>query len=178
MAKLVSKTYGDALFDLALEKNCLDAFMEESAAVKDVFVSNSDLMTLLKHPKIVKEEKIKVIESVFKGRVSDEITGLLCMLLEKGHAGEIISVMDYFTDRAKEYRHIGRATVTSAMALDDAHKKKIEQKLLDTTDYVSFEVDYRVDPTLIGGIVIRIGDKVLDGSIRTRINNLTQTLRG
>ena len=135
-------------------------------------------MTLLVHPKIVKEEKIKVIESVFKGRVSDELTGLLCMLLEKGHARDIPSVMDYFTDQAKEYRHIGRATVTSAMALDDAHKKKIEQKLLDTTDYVSFEIDYKVDPELIGGIVIRIGDKVVDGSIRTRINNLTQSLRG
>ena len=178
MAKLVSKTYSDALFDLALEQNRLDAFMEETAAVKDAFASNSELMTLLVHPKIVKEEKIKVIESVFKGRVSDELTGLLCMLLEKGHARDIPSVMDYFTDQAKEYRHIGRATVTSAMALDDAHKKKIEQKLLDTTDYVSFEIDYKVDPELIGGIVIRIGDKVVDGSIRTRINNLTQSLRG
>ena len=68
--------------------------------------------------------------------------------------------------------------MTSAMALDDAHRKKIEQKLLDTTDYVSFEIDYKVDPSLIGGIVIRIGDKVVDGSIRTRINNLTQSLRG
>jgi len=178
MAKLVSKTYGDALFDLALEKNRLESLMEETAAVKDVFAQNGDLMTLLAHPKIVKEEKIKVIESVFKGHVSDELTGLLCMLLEKGHAKEIPSVMDYFIEQGKEYRHIGRAIVTSAMALDDAHKKKIEQKLLDTTDYVSFEIDYKVDPSLIGGIVIRIGDKVVDGSIRTRINNLTQSLRG
>jgi len=178
MAKLVSKTYSDALFDLALEKGCLDTLMDEASAVKDTFESNGELMTLLAHPKITKEEKIKVIESVFKGRVTDELTGLLCMLLEKGHAKEIPSVMEYFTDACKEYKHIGRATVTSAMALDDAHKRKIEQKLLDTTDYVSFEIDYKLDPALIGGIVIRIGDKVVDGSIRTRINNLTQSLRG
>ena len=166
------------MFELALEKDRLDVFMEETAAVKDAFASNGELMTLLTHPKIVKEEKISVLESVFKGRVSDELTGLLCMLLDKGHAKEIPSVMDYFIGRGKEYRHIGRAIVTSAMALDDAHKKMIEKKLLDTTDYVSFEIDYRVDPDLIGGIVIRIGDKVVDGSIRTRINNLTHSLRG
>ena len=102
MAKLVSKTYSDALFELALEKDCLESLMEETAAVKDAFTQNGELMTLLAHPKIVKEEKIKVIESVFKGRVSDELTGLLCMLLEKGHAKDIPSVMDYFIEQGKD----------------------------------------------------------------------------
>ena len=62
MAKLVSKTYGDALFELALENNQLDSMLEEVRAVSDIITESEDLTKLMNHPKIVKEEKIKVIE--------------------------------------------------------------------------------------------------------------------
>ena len=85
MAKLVSKTYGDALFELAVESGRLDSFLEEAKGVLAVFRSNNELNQLMNHPKIVKEDKVATLENIFKGRIADERGGLLRMLVEKGH---------------------------------------------------------------------------------------------
>lgn len=71
---------------------------------------------------------------------------------------------------------IGTAYVTSAMELTPQQKQAVEQKLLDTTKYVQFEIHYTTDPALIGGMVIRIRDRVVDGSVRTRLEHLTRDL--
>ena len=81
MAKLVSKTYGDALFELAVESNQLDSFLEEAKGVLSVLESHDELNRLMNHPKIVKEEKIAALENIFKCRIKDELVGLLRMLV-------------------------------------------------------------------------------------------------
>lgn len=176
MAKLVSSTYGDALFELAVEKDTVDTLMEEASAVQQILADNADLRRLFISPKISTEEKKDVIESVFKGRVSDELTGLLCMLLEKSHINEASGVLTYFVDKCREYRHIGRAYVTSAMDLTAEQKAEVEKRLIATTHYETFEIEYKTDPALLGGLVIRVGDKVADGSLRNRLDVLTREL--
>ncbi|MGN0351548.1 MAG: ATP synthase F1 subunit delta [Roseburia sp.] len=176
MAKLVSKTYGDALFEIALEENKFDLFLEEVKAVKTAMEENPDLFKLMTHPKVVKEEKIKVVENIFEGKVSPELVGLIRMIVDKDHFDEIDSVFTYFIDQVKEYRNIGTAYVTSAVELSDAQKSAIEKRLLETTKYVTFEIHYNVDAAIIGGLVIRIGDRVVDSSIRTKLNKLTREL--
>jgi F-type H+-transporting ATPase subunit delta len=176
MAKLVSKTYGDALFELALETDRLDDMLEEVKAVSQALRDNEELTRLMNHPKIVKEEKIKLIEDIFKGRTSDELVGLMRMIVEKDHYNEMDRVFVYFIDQVKEYRHIGTAYVTSAAALSDEQKQAVEKRLLETTDYVRFEMHYETDAELIGGMVIRIGDRVVDSSIKNKLNSLTREL--
>ena len=176
MAKLVSKTYGDALFELALENNQLDSLLEEVKAVSLAIAENEDLTKLMNHPKIVKEEKIKVIEDIFIGQVSRELVGLMRMIVEKDHYDEMNSVFEYFVDCVKEYKNIGTAYVTSAVELTEAQKKAIENKLLATTKYVEFEMHFDIDATLIGGMKIRIGDRVVDSSIKNKLNDLTREL--
>ena len=176
MAKLVSKTYGDALFELALENNQLDSLLEEVKAVSLAIAENEDLTKLMNHPKIVKEEKIKVIDDIFTGQVSRELVGLMRMIVEKDHYDEMNSVFEYFVGRVKEYKNIGTAYVTSAVELTDAQKKAVESKLLATTKYVEFEMHFDVDATLIGGMQIRIGDRVVDSSIKNKLNDLTREL--
>ncbi len=176
MAKLVSKTYGDALFELALEAGKLDSMWEEVTAVSQALQENEDLTRLMNHPKIVKEEKIALIENIFKGRISDELVGLMRMVVQKDHYNEMDGVFAYFTDLVKEYKNIGTAYVTSAFPLDDAQKTAVEQRLLETTKYVRFEMHYEVDAALIGGMVIRIGDRVVDSSVKNKLNNLTREL--
>lgn len=176
MAKLVSNTYGDALFELAVEENRLDAMSEEVRAVIQAIQENPDLAGVMNHPKIDKENKVKLIEDIFKGRVSDELVGLMRMIVEKDHYKEIESVFAYFIDKVKEYKNIGTAYVTSAMELSDGQKAAVEKKLLETTKYVKFEMHYEVDAGLIGGMVIRIGDRVVDSSIKTKLYNLTRDL--
>lgn len=154
MAKLVSKTYGDALFETALEKDRLDEFLNEAKAVARALEENKELFKLMSHPKIVKEEKIKIITDIFTGKVSEEIVGLLRMLTDKGHFEKAGSVFSYFIDEVKEYKNIGTAYVTSAMELSDSQKAAVEKRLLETTKYVEFEMHYNVDSALIGGMVI------------------------
>ena len=82
----------------------------------------------------------------------------------------------YFVGEVKEYKKIGTAYVTSAMELSDAQKEQLMKKLIQTTEYVEFEMHYDVDAALIGGMVIRIKDRVVDSSIRTKLYDLTREL--
>lgn len=176
MAKLVSKTYGDALFEVALESGQIDLYLNEVRAVKTAMDENPELFKLMSHPKIVKEEKIKVIEDIFAGKVSAELVGLLRMIVDKGHFEEVGLVLDYFISRVNEHKNIGTAYVASALELSDAQKAAVEKRLLETTKYVKFELHYAVDSALIGGMVIRIGDRVVDSSVRTKLYDLTREL--
>ena len=98
------------------------------------------------------------------------------MLVEKGHYHEIDEVLVYFQDRVKEHKNIGTAYVTSAVELSEVQKAAVVKRLLETTKYVEFEMHYQVDAALIGGMVIRIGDRVVDSSIQTKLHDLTREL--
>lgn len=176
MAKLVANTYGDALFELAVESNQLENLLEEAVAVRKILMDNEELNRLMNHPKIVKEEKIHMLETIFKGKVSDELTGLMDMLITKDHYKDTPAVLEYFIAQGKEYLKIGTAYVVSAVELSETQKKAVMDRLLETTKYVSFEIQYEVDPTLIGGMVVRIKDRVVDSSIRSKLANLTSEL--
>lgn len=176
MAKLVSKVYGDALFEEAMEKDMLTLWYEEIQSLKTIFLENSDLVQFLNHPQIIKEEKVKVIENIFAKRLSDGLLGFLVIVIEKGRQNDILSICDYFIGRVKEYKKIGVVTVTSAVELSEIQKKRVEERLLETTPFVSLEITYAVDEALLGGLVIRIGDRVVDSSIRTRLEELKRDL--
>jgi len=176
MAKLVSKTYGDALFELAVESESVDEMLAEVNGVTGIMKENIELSKLMNHPKIVKEEKIKILENVFKNRISMELLGLMRMIVSKNHYTDMGSVFTYFIEQVKEYKNIGTAHVTSALPLNAVQEEQIKKKLLDTTKYVEFEVTYEVDSSLIGGMVIRIGDRVVDSSIKTKLYDLSREL--
>lgn len=176
MAKLISKTYGDALLELAIEENKLDEISEEVIALGTILSDNPDFERLINNPRVDLEDKIKVVENVFKGRSSDELTGFIVTIVSKGRFAEIRSILDYFTGQVETIKGIGTAYVTTPMELDDAQKKQIEDRLLATTSYKSMKMYYSIDEDLIGGMQIRIGDRVIDSSIRTKIMNLKHSL--
>lgn len=176
MAKLISKTYGDALFELAVEENKVDILLEEIQQLQKILIENEDFGRLMNHPKVIKEEKIEVARNVFEGRISEELLGFLTIIISKDRYKEIDQILEYFVAKVKEYKGIGIATVTTAAPLKEEQCKRIEQKLLDTTKYKSMEIHYRLDASLIGGMVIRIGDRVVDSSVSTKLNELQRSL--
>ena len=176
MAKLASKVYGEALFQIAVEENRTDEMMEEISAVSKALEENTELQLLMEHPKVIREEKVHLLENCFKGRVSNDVTGFLAVVVSKGRFKELPAIFDYLTARIKEYKKIGVVTVTSAAELREDQKKKIQEKLLATTGYKALEITWNVDACLIGGLVIRIGDRVVDSSVRTKLNGLTKQL--
>ena len=102
--------------------------------------------------------------------------GFLAAVVDKGRQNEILSILDYFIAQVKEEKGIGTARVTSAVEMTSAQKEQVKKRLLATTRYVEFDMDYSVDPSLIGGMVIRIGDRVVDSSIKTRLYELKKQL--
>lgn len=176
MAKLISATYGDALFELAVEEGKLDVLYEEAQAVITSLHENEELMKFLNYPKIDTATKRKTMEEIYGKFLSKDMVGFLGIIVEKGRHNSLESILDYFLKRVKEEKKIGVAHISSAKPLSDAQKKEILAKLLETTDYKSFEMNYNVDESLIGGLVIRIGDRVVDSSIKTKLFELKREL--
>ena len=152
--------------------------MEEITGLKEVLNSNPDFNKLMNHPKVTREEKVKVVEDVFKKKASDELTGFLILIVNNGRYSELESVIDYFIAKVKEYKKIGVAYVSTPFPLTDIQKADIEKKLLNTTEYVKMEMNYSIDESLIGGMTIRIKDRVIDSSIKSKLNLLKKDLLG
>lgn len=178
MGKLAKTVYGEALFDLACEKGQTEALMEEIRTMEQILSENREFGAVMGNPRISGEEKAKLLEDIFRGRASDTMTGFLELLLEKGHFQELPAVFQQYRDCYHAFHNIGTAVVTSAMELSEKQKEQILKKLRDTTDYASIQTEYRVDPALIGGVVIRMGDRVIDGSVKNRLEKLTRELSG
>lgn len=176
MAKLVSKTYADALFSLSLEKDKVDKLNEEVMVLQSVLKENKELLDVLQHPHIDKNEKLQLVENIFKDRLDSDLMGFLMTIVDKERQAEIFNILDYYISLVKEYKHIGVAYVTTAVELSDARKQEILEKLINTTDYESFEMNYIVDASVIGGCVIKINDRVIDSSISSRLEKLSEEL--
>ena len=176
MAKLISKTYGEALFELAVEEEKTDVMLEEIDGVKNVFLENPEYLKFLNHPRIPVEEKIKTTENIFAGRIDKQLVGFLSIIITKGRCENLMEILEYFLDRVKEFKGIGVAYVTTPFELKKEKKEAIRKKLLATTSYKEMEMHYAVKPELLGGMQIRIGDRVVDSSIQTKLNQLQRDL--
>lgn len=176
MAKLVSGTYGEALFELASEKNTVSAMLEEVSGLQMVLKENKELSVLMNNPKVSKDECEGIIKEVFQGRLSDDLLYFLILLVQKGRYAHVEEILAYFTDRVKEAEGIGTAYITTAVELTPAKKDEIHKKLLATTSYREIEVIYQVDPEIIGGMTVRINDRVVDSSIKTKLEKMERSL--
>lgn len=176
MAKLVSKTYAQALFELAVEEDKTSAFLEEASGLLEVIRTNAEFGQFMNHPKIQKEDKLEVVQNVFRDKISREMLGFLVTIIEKDRYTEIEAIFEDFVASVKEYNNIGTAYVTTAIAINEQEKQDIESRLLATTRYKTIECIYDVNKSLIGGMVIKMGDRVVDSSIRTKLDKLQREL--
>lgn len=176
MAKLAADVYGEALFGLAREKEIIDGIMEELTGLGQAFSENPDFARVMEHPDIGRDEKLLVLSNVFQGRICEELLGFLKIVINKGRYSALDGIFERYTQLYKEYHRIGVAYVTSAETLLPQQKERIEKRLLQTTSFLKMEMHYEVEKALIGGIVIRIGDRVVDSSIRTKLDQLQRQL--
>ena len=127
MAKLVTKTYADALFQLATEEGRVDELYSEVCTLVDILDKNPELSKIMTHPSVDKNEKIDTIRNIFSGRVSGELCGLLHRVVVNNRYEELDGIFASFIDMVKEYKKIGVAYVETPSSLTDAQKKHIEQ---------------------------------------------------
>ncbi|MBQ7776318.1 MAG: ATP synthase F1 subunit delta [Lachnospiraceae bacterium] len=176
MAKLISKTYGEALFEVAMEEQKADLFLEEAQGILTILEQNPELDKLMKHPKISKQEKEQVLDRVFQNNISKEMLGFMKLLISKERYNELPKIFEYLIERIKEEKKIGVAYVTTAVALTEEKKANVKKRLLETTPYLTMEIHFEVDEALIGGMIIRIKDRVVDSSVRTKLEEMKKQL--
>ncbi|MDY2922434.1 MAG: ATP synthase F1 subunit delta [Eubacterium sp.] len=176
MAKVISKVYGDALFSLALENDKLDTIWEEVRMTRQILSENPTFVKTICHPEISKQDQIKLLDDAFKGKVSDEVMGFFHVLADKKRLKELDAVLEYFDRSAKEYKKIGVVYVTVPMELTKAQQDKIRERILEVSSYETLEMHVETDASLLGGMVIRIGDEILDNSIRSKMEHMARKI--
>lgn len=176
MAKLAASAYGQALFELAVESGKAAEYMEQVKNVIKALEESPELFDLLNHPKVSKKEKTKAVEDIFGPMLAKDITGMLVLAVNKDRQNEIPAILKYFVDKTEEYLKIGNVKVITPMELDDGQKAKVESKLKSTTSYTTLNIDYEIDKSLIGGMIIRIGDRIVDTSIKSKLAKLSKEL--
>lgn len=178
MAGLAASVYCNALFEIAIEKNEVEKLSKEAEQFITIWKDHQELSGLINNPAIKTEKKQKLLKDIFTNRLSSDFMGFLIIMTQKGRQYEIAEAVDTFINVTREYMGIGDVCVTSAVELSILQKHKVEKQLLKITGYDSLRVHYGKDPMLLGGMVIKIGNKVIDGSIRTQVEKLTKSLNG
>lgn len=164
------------MFSLALENDKLDTIWEEVRMIRQILSENPTFVKTICHPEITKQDQIKLLDDAFKGKVSDEVMGFFHVLADKKRLKELDAVLEYFDRSAKEYKKIGVVYVTVPMELTKAQQDKIRERILEVSSYETLEVHVETDASLLGGMVIRIGDEILDNSIRSKMEHMARKI--
>lgn len=172
----VGSRYAEALYAIAEREKSVDAIEQELIAVDAVVRENRDLQKVLYHPRITSEDKKSLLSELLSGKVSQVTMEFLNLLVDRQREQFLSDIVDYYINLANKARNITEARISSAIELT-AEEKKAMAALLDKITGKKVETSFSVDPSLIGGVVVRIGDRVIDGSIRTRLATLREHLR-
>ena len=173
----IAKRYAKALLMIGKEDGQAEAYQQELSGFADLISQEAALQQAINNPQYDASARRNVLKSVLeKLTLSKPMQAFLMLLFDKGRFSFLDSISELYAKLADELKGVARASVVSATALSDDAIEKIRSGLKQRTGKeVILEVNQ--DPSLIGGIVTRIGDLVLDGSIRTQLRNMKETLK-
>lgn len=172
---LISGRYATALFDLALENDCLDKYYEDVKLVKSVLESDDEIMAVIVHPQISGNEKLEILKNAFSDKVSEDIIGFFNVIFNKNRENELLNILNAFIKKAEDFKGIAYATVESAEPLSQNFLERIEQKLSKNLNK-QVKVDNKVDPSLLGGVKISVCGHIIDNTIKSQIDRLKKQL--
>jgi len=170
----VDRVYAVALFDVAKKQDRLDAIREELAQFADALDSGRELRTFFFSPYFSSAEKIDGLKRAIDG-ADPEFVNFLELLIEKHRMPEIFRIRRQFDQMWKQENKRIDVTVTSAVELDPAVIEKIGEEIERQTGR-KVELSSRVDDEILGGIVLQVGNMVLDASIRNRLEKLRKSV--
>ena len=173
MTGIVEKNYGDALFELITEEkpDMLKVVREELSAINSIISEIPEFIKLSKTPTVSAEEKMALIAEAFKGRVSDYTYNFLMVITENGRLDYFGKIYRYFVSRCNEKLGIAEITVVTTAPLSEEQKAKIKLKMTQVTGK-TITITEEINPSIIGGIVIKYGSKSFDGSVKSRLDAL------
>jgi F-type H+-transporting ATPase subunit delta len=174
---VISRRYAKALLLIGKEDGLIDKYREELASFSDLLEKESDLARILSNPVYDFIQRKNVLRAVLgKIMLSKVMTSFLLLLFDKGRFGFLGSINEFYQKLADELKGVAHASLVSATALSSEAVEKIRSSLSKLTGK-EIVLDIDQDPSLIGGIVTKIGDLVLDGSIKTQLLNMKESFK-
>jgi F-type H+-transporting ATPase subunit delta len=168
-----ARRYAEAAFDVGRSDGTLDRWEADFAVLREA-MGNGEFRAVLDHPGIDYPSKERIVRRVGKA-LSAEALNLVLLMVRRGRPRQILPMVDHFAELLRRERGIARAEVRSALALGPKDEAEIVSRL---REMVGSDIELRVtvDPELIGGIAVRIGDQLYDGTVRSRLERLRARL--
>lgn len=171
----IASRYSKALLSLAEENQIIEQAYESMKIVADVFKNNKELKVILNTPIVRETKKIKIIEEVFKGKINDLILKYLVIITKKKRSVLIEPIALEYQRLHKDKLNIQTVIVTTASGID----KEIENKVLQVAKKITnknIEFQNEIDPSIIGGFILKIGDYLYDASVKRSLKNMKEQL--
>ena len=164
--------YVKSLLDLAVEKKVLEEVHRDMMFFTDVISKSRPFELLLQSPVIRHDQKLEILRKIFAGKVHSLTMSFFEIITRKNREPILAGVAREFHNAYNEYKGIGKATVTTAVPLDSKARTDIEKLVRTYSDKKAIELIEKVDPDLIGGFILNVGDRQVDASIRHKIKTL------
>jgi F-type H+-transporting ATPase subunit delta len=172
----VAKRYAIAVFELAKEQNAVAQITEELKVVNEV-VENTDLFdTFFKHPKVTREQKKDLVKASFHGKISDTLLNTLFLLIDKKREGILFKLVEEFLKLTNEEQGVAEAKVFTAKPLTDGEQAAFAATFSKVSGKGKLTINNIVDPELIGGFKVRIGDRIYDGSVLSQLRRIERRM--
>ncbi len=170
-----SREYAEALFELAVQENLIRETSDGVVTVESALLQMPQYKALLASPAIGKQERLDALDQVFRGKIPDILLGILRMMVARGHVSALSGMVRDYKELAREYRGESVAVVISAVPLTEAQTVALRQKL---EKKLSRKITIRCqeDPDLIGGLRVEVDGRVIDGSIRNKLEEIKEVM--
>lgn len=176
MEELVAKRYSGALFEVALEEKTLDRTGEEISFITRAIKDHEDLYKALKSPLVKPVEKKELMKNIFSEHLSREMLNFVYVLIDKNRSAALVEIGEEYHSLLAEYNNTIEATATTAVAMTTEQIKELTEKLTKTSGK-TVTLANEVDPSIIGGVFIQIGDKIIDGTLKRRLTEIEDRLK-
>jgi F-type H+-transporting ATPase subunit delta len=172
---MVAKRYASALFQIAKEQQILSQVEEDLRVVKEVLEYNADLKAVLKSSKLTIDKKKEIVKNAFAS-VNVYVLNTVLILIDRHREEQIVEVTDQFLELADEAMGIAEAQVYSVSALTEAQREALSATFAAKIGKKSLRIENIVDSNLLGGLRLRIGNRIYDGSLRGKLDRLERKL--
>ncbi len=168
----VASRYVKSLLGLAVEKGALDQVHADMQLFTKVVEENRDFKLMLRSPVIKHDKKNDVLKSIFQGKVNALTLAIFDIITRKNREPILPAIASEFHHAYNAYKGIGEATVTTAVPMDKELRSEIEAIAKKVSDKTQLELQEKVDPEMIGGFVLKVGDQQIDASLKNKLNAL------
>lgn len=162
----LASRYAKALIDIAKEQNVLDAVLENMQLIGQTLQSSRDLNLAIQSPIIKGDKKAEILKSVFGSQLQKVTTLFIDLLINKGREANLKEVAASYIQQYKKLHQVHTVQLTTAAPIDDELKALVEAKVSKEINNGTVEIETKVQPEIIGGFVLQVGDKLFDASVK------------